>query len=256
MSVLLQRRITHINIGGRQTRLIVPADMSNDECLFILRNIRRLIIFSTFMHTCVARSYSNDLTDMMKRKGVYAFRSKRIVTDIQNELDRCIKSMTEDMRTDILRDYADQFYFNLQDELAAFREAITEEIKLYDTVDTELLSAAYVFQNLVAFSVYSFDDVVRTASDITHIGSDIASAFSHWVAKASLRKCDELIMVMGGEHLLSKCAKDSPERERASRAFNSIVKKMSDYDYIMQSMADALDCDGSEEAQCLRKMLL
>lgn len=256
MSVLLQRRITHVNVCGRQTRLFVPVDMSDDECLFIMRNIRRMIIYSTFMHTCVARSYSNDLTDMMKRKGVHAFRNKRIITDIQKELDRTIKSITMDMRAEVLRDYADQFYFSLQDELAAFREAIVCEINNYGVKDPELLSVVYIFQNLVAFSVYSFDDVIRAAKDTSCVGIDIASAFSHWVVRTSLQKCDELIRVMGGEHLLSSGAKDTPERKHAVQAFENIVKRMSDYGYMEQFMTEALDCDGSEEAQRLRKMLL
>ena len=229
------RRIV-IDIRGRKYRIPVSPSITIPDVEEAMSNTQRLLCLTIYAYTELARSYSREVADVLRRYNVIPQTREKNIRMIQKKLDYRLYEMLNGRQQDFLRDYADILYGGVQSELS-YLQSCVEHLYGNDTL-ARPKSFVHILYNLVEYINKAYDALMREMNKIYKI--NFYKCFESWKVTDVLKWCEKLC-VETGVHSDEDCVDKKSSLEQAKYAFENFITCLSDYNMMKQAQFEALD---------------
>jgi len=227
-----------VNVFGRVSHVAASPAITADRATEALYQARRLLVYTVYMYTEVARSYSRDVGDYLKRNGLFRGCTRKYLALVQRKLDETLRLMHENTVADVFIDYSDTFYFSLQPQFAYLRQCLDHELERNGIKAHEALAYTYTLHNLVNFAVDSHHSLISRLREL--YGIDFSRPFRQWKPDGAERWCRELNESLYGREGNRMVSEDSIEHKQTVYAFNSLVDAITNYDTMKKAAQEVV----------------
>lgn len=228
-----------VNVFGTTSRITAVQGVTPDMATEVLWHTRRLLMYTVYMYTEVARSYSRDVADYLRKNRLLRDNTRKYLALTQRALDETLRIMRENAVKEVFIDYSDTFYFSLQTEFEFLRQSLDHELEFNGLEKHTPLSWTYTLHNLVNFAVDSHHSLMRKMKEM--YGIDLSRPFRQWKPDGAERWCREVNASLYGPDG-DKCVSDtSTAHKQTVFAFNRLVDRITNYDAMKQAAHDVVN---------------
>lgn len=228
-----------VNVFGTTSKITATKDITPDKATEILWLTRRLLMYTVYMYTEVARSYSRDVADFLRKNNLLRGDTRKYLSLVQRKLDETLRVMHENAVTEVFVDYSDTFYFSLQPDFEFLRQTLDHELEYNGLKQHVPLSWTYTLHNLVNFAIDSHHSLIRRMKELH--GVDFSRPFRLWKPDGAERWCRELNSTLYGPDG-DKCVSDiSTAHKQTIYAFNRLVDRITNYDTMKKAAHDVVN---------------
>lgn len=226
-----------IAVQGRRYRIPVPPTTTIEEIDVALSNTQRILCLTVYAYAELARSYSRDVADVLRRYNAIPSCREKYIKKIQKALDRHLYTMLDGRQMDFLREYADILYGETHSDLLYLQTCIEH---LYGNDEQATPKACvHLLYNLVEYVNKAYNALMKQMAKICRI--DFSKCFESWRILDVRKICEMLCEELGVQS--EQDSESTPKKiiEQARFAFDQFITRLSNSDIMKRAQYEAFE---------------